>query len=119
MAIFDYGDMVAVARELLAEFGSLAVLTHTTASAFNHTTQQYEPQTTTMQGNAAVFAYDEREIDGNQITTGDAKMYLELIAFEPRVGDMVAHGGKDWRIKNVKPIAPSGERVVYVLQIGV
>lgn len=119
MATFDYGEMVAVARELLAEFGSTATVSYTTANAFDHATQQYRPTTTTTQGNAVVFGYNKREIDGNQITTDDVKMYLELLDFEPRVGDTVQHGGKVWRVKNVQPIAPSGERVVYVLQLGI
>ena len=113
-----YPELAGIAAGMLKEFGQTATLTRKEQSSYNDETGGYETREAVYMGNAAAFGYDDREIDGHNIVQGDVKVYLERMAVEPKVGDMLHLGGGDWHVKNVRPVAPAGWAVVYVLQVG-
>jgi hypothetical protein len=67
--------------------------------------------------------YSARDIDGTLIKAGDTRFLLSPLNQagaeipEPRTGDTITIGAKQWRIQAVEPLAPAGLTVMYTLQL--
>lgn len=113
---FDYAATAETATRLLERFGAAATLKRSTPGAYNSATGTTTPTVTTHATTAAVFAYDQKYIDGTLIQQGDQRAYLAP-AVVPQQGDALTWGGRDWAIVAVKPVSPAGVPVLYESQL--
>lgn len=113
---FDYAATAATATRLLQRFGASATLKRVTTGVYDPVTGTTTDTTTELATTAAVFAYDQKYIDGTLILQGDQRAYMTP-AVMPKQGDLLAWQGRDWSIVAVKPISPAGVPVVYEAQL--
>lgn len=114
---YTYADEIAVAKELLAEYGASAVFSRTTGETF-------DPVTGTTTGgtsnnftlSAARFTYRQNEIDGQSVQRGDFRLICATGDGAPAIGDKVAFDGTDYRAIDVQPFSASGVDVYYWVQ---
>lgn len=117
MSQFNYAATAATATRLLQRFGASATLKRVTPGEYDPATGTTPNATTTeLATTAAVFAYDQKYIDGSLILQGDQRAYMTP-AVMPKQGDLLAWQGRDWSIVAVKPISPAGVPVVYEAQL--
>lgn len=113
---FDYNELVSTASEMLVEFGKAATLKRIVTGAYDPSTGTAPVTTTSLNTNAAVFAYDQKYIDGTLIKQGDQRAYLSPRQ-EPKQGDKLTWMGADLEIVAVKPLAPAGVAVLFEAQV--
>ncbi|TCV66286.1 hypothetical protein [Neorhizobium sp. S3-V5DH] len=97
MATFDYAEMQAVADELITEFGQAGTVTRITPP---DPVEGGEPTETAHPATLVPMTYDQRYIDGTNITTADRQIYISSVglAIEPTVGDIITAGGKTFHV---------------------
>lgn len=113
---FDYPKTAATAARLLKRFGASAVLKRTGAEAYDPATGTSTPTTTSLPTTAAVFAYDQKYIDGTLILHGDQQALCDP-SVEPKQGDVLTWKGRDYTVIAVTPLAPAGVPVLFEAQI--
>lgn len=113
---FDYNELASTASEMLVEFGKAATLKRIVTGAYDPSTGTAPVTTTSLNTHAAVFAYDQKYIDGTLIKQGDQRAYLSPRQ-EPKQGDLLTWMGKDYQIVAVKPLAPAGVAVLFEAQV--
>lgn len=116
MTAFNYPATAATATRLLERFGAAATLKRTTPGTYAPATGTTTPVVTSLSTTAAVFAYDQKYIDGTLIKQGDQRAYLAP-GVEPQQGDSLTWGGRDLAIVAVKPVSPAGVPVLYEAQL--
>jgi hypothetical protein len=115
---FDYALTAETVERLLTRFG--ASTTHKIKS-----TAVYDPATgsaavsyTNQTVKAAVFAYEQKYIDGTLIKAGDQQALMSAQGVtNPKAGDLLTWGGVDLVVVAAKPLAPAGTDVLHELQI--
>lgn len=113
---FDYAATAATATRLLQRFGAAATLRRLGASAYDPATGTDAPTYTDLATTAAVFAYDQKYIDGTLIRQGDQLAYLAPTQ-TPAQGDRLTWQGADFEVVAVKPVSPAGVPVLFEAQI--
>lgn len=116
MTSFQYAATAATATRLLQRFGASATIKRQTTGTYDPSTGTTPVTVTELATTAAVFAYDQKYIDGTLILQGDQRAYMTP-AVMPKQGDLLAWHGRDWSIVAVKPISPAGVPVVYEAQL--
>ena len=116
MSSFNYPATAATATRLLERFGAAAVLVRTTAGAYDPATGATPVTDTMLPTTAAVFAYDQKYIDGTLILQGDQLAYCAP-AVEPKQGDKFTWQGATRTVISVKPTSPAGVPVLFEAQI--
>ena len=113
---FNYANTAATALRLLQRFGASATIKRTTAGTYDPSTGTSAETVTSLATTAAVFDYKQSYIDGTLILQGDRYAILSN-ENEPKQGDHFTWQGEDFDVVNVKPLAPSGVKVIYEVQI--
>jgi hypothetical protein len=113
---FNYAATAATATRLLQRFGASATLKRQTTGAYDPATGTTPVTVAEIATTAAVFAYDQKYIDGTLVLQGDQRAYMTP-GVMPKQGDVLAWQGRDWQVVAVKPIAPAGTPVVYEAQL--
>lgn len=116
MATFDYPATAATATRLLVRFGAAATVRRVTGSAYDPATGTTTPTYTDNATTAAVFAYDQKYIDGSLILQGDQLAYCAPGTL-PSQGDKFTWQSVDYTVIAVKPVSPAGVPVLYEVQI--
>lgn len=116
MSQFDYSRTAATATSLLQRFGAACTLKRQTTGEYDPATGETPVTVTQLTTTAAVFAYDQKYIDGTVILQGDQRAYM-VPAVEPKQGDVLAWQGRDWQVVAVKPLAPAGAACLYEAQL--
>ena len=116
MTAFNYAATATTATRLLERFGAAATLRRHTGAAYNPATGTTAPTVTSLSTTAAVFAFDQKYIDGTLIQQGDQRAYLAP-AVVPQQGDALTWGGRDWQVVAVKPVSPAGVPVLFETQL--
>jgi len=115
---FDYTKSAATAARLLDKFGqsltfSLPDRTEGGAPGVPGTTIPGRSIT----GRGVMLDYDNSEIDGTTIQTGDARVLIEATDEPPANGMTAAINGKTWRVEDWRELAPAAIVVMYTLQV--
>lgn len=113
---FNYPATAATATRLLERFGAAAVLVRTTTGAYDPATGSNTVTVANLATTAAVFAYDQKYIDGTLILAGDQLAYCAP-GVTPKQGDSLAWNSKTYTVIAVKPTSPAGVPVLYEAQI--
>lgn len=117
MATFNYAEMQAVAEELITEFGQQGTVTRLGPV---DPIEGGDPVETAYPAKLVPMTYDQRFIDGTNITTADRQIYISSVglAIKPSVGDLVTGAdGVQYHIVNADPNCYDGiVNVVYVVQ---
>jgi hypothetical protein len=116
VASFNYPATAATATRLLVRFGAACTLVRTTEGAYNPATGSNTVTVENLPTTAAVFAYDQKYIDGTLILAGDQLAYCAP-AVEPKQGDSFTWAGVPRTVIAVKPISPAGIPVLFEAQI--
>lgn len=116
MTAFDYANTAATATRLLQRFGASATIKRTTTGEYDPETGTTPVTVTELATTAAVFAYDQKYIDGTLVLQGDQRAYLAP-AQQPKQGDRLTWQGKDFEMVAVKPVSPAGVPVLYEAQL--
>lgn len=113
-----YSELAADAKLLLAEFGQDVTLATVTQGTYDVNTGTTTDSTVTQSGlKAVVTKYNQAEIDGTKILQGDCKVIIESAA-TPSVNSIVTTAdGTVFTVIDFVKIAPSGEVVIYKLQV--
>jgi hypothetical protein len=112
-----YSEMAAEAKSLLAEFGQSITIVTTTQGTYDVNTGTTSESTVTQSGLKAVLVqYKTGEIDGTKIQQGDCKVIVESAA-TPTVNSVVTASNGTFTVIDVDQIAPSGETVIWKLQV--
>lgn len=117
MSGFNYPGTAATATRLLKRFGAPATLIRAEGPpVYDPETGQTAPADVSTPTTAAVFAYDQKFIDGTLILQGDQQAYC-MPGVEPMQGDRFQWQGKVYTVITVKPLAPAGTPVLFAAQI--
>lgn len=116
MASFNYPATAATATRLLERFGASCTLVRTTTGAYDPATGSNTVTTDSLPTTAAVFAYDQKYIDGTLVLQGDQLAYCAP-AVAPKQGDSFAWNSATFTVIAVKPISPAGIPVLFEAQI--
>jgi hypothetical protein len=116
MTAFNYPATAATAIRLLQRFGAAATVRHPTGSAYDPDTGTTVPTYADSATTAAVFAYDQKYIDGTLILQGDQQAYCSP-SVAPVQGDQFVWQSTTYTVIAVKPVSPAGVPVLYEAQI--
>lgn len=115
---FDYAKSAQTARRLLAKFGK--PMTFTLAD----TVEDGPPGVggnvvpgRSITGQGVKLNYQNSEIDGALIQSGDAKIILEATGEPPENGMTTTIDGNEWRVMDFMPLAPADTVVIHTLQV--
>lgn len=113
-----YTDAAARAKKSLARSGQDVTLVTTTHGSYDVDTGTTTDSTVTQSGlKAVVTNYKQTEIDGTKILQGDCKVIIESAA-TPSVNSTVTTADSTvFTVIDFVKIAPSGEAVIYKLQV--
>jgi len=113
-----YSEIAAEAKALLAEFGQSITIVTTTQGTYDVNTGVASPDTIVTQTGlkAVITKYKTGEIDGTKIQQGDCKVIVES-ATAPTVNSVVTAANGTFTVIDVDQIAPSGETVIWKLQV--
>lgn len=112
-----YGDLAVIARDLLNEFGQTITVTRKNIGIHNPVTglTSAAPDTN-FTAYGAIFNYEQKNIDGLTIMAGDKLCTMEATN-EPLINDVVTTTSGNFNIISVIKTAPSGEAVIYDVQL--
>ena len=113
---FNYAATAATATRLLERFGAACTLKRETEGTYDPATGTAPITVASLATTAAVFAYEQKYIDGTLILQGDQRAYMAP-AVTPRQGDKLTWQGKDYEVVAVKPVSPAGVPVLFEAQI--
>lgn len=116
MSQFNYSKTAATALSLLQRFGAAATVHRTGTATYDPATGTMSPAETDHATTAAVFAYQQKYIDGTLIKEGDQQAYCAP-GVEVKQGDAMTWQGKRYTVVSVKPVSPAGVPVLYEAQI--
>ena len=114
-----YTRMQATANKLLRGKGQTVTLSRNTAGAYDPATGTTPVTVTTQNGTGAIFDYNDKNIDGVLILSGDKQLLLSAVnstgtaLTAPMVNDTVTAGGVVRTITRIKTLAPAGTTVLY------
>lgn len=119
---FDYTRMAATAGRLLERYGRKAYLRRTHAGIYNPSTGTTPTVIASHQVTVAFFDYDQRDIDGTVIRTGDQRVLMAPNAPMPQTGDAIVIPPMNepkavYSVVNVKRVQPALVPVLYELQV--
>lgn len=114
-----YDEMAAIAHELLTEFGGPVSLRRTVPGAYDPATGTTTADvTTTWPGTGARFDYEQKDIDGTRVRSGDQRVYLSVVGVvEPLTGDKVLIGSAELTVVASRPLKPASTAVLYDVQV--
>lgn len=122
MTGFNYNATAATATRLLQRFGKAATLKRIVTGAYDPSTGTAPVTTTSLNTHAAVFAYDQKYIDGTLIKQGDQWCLLSPI-HAPKQGDVLNAKSPltgqyaDFTIVAFKAHGPAGTAVLFEAQV--
>ena len=115
-----YARMQQTANKMLRGKGQAIVLTRRTAGAYDPTTGAAAVTTTVQNGYGGIFDYEDENIDGTLILSGDKKLLLSPInsagtaLVAPEVNDTVTDKALVVRtITRIKTLSPAGTTVMF------
>jgi hypothetical protein len=111
---FDYAEMVAVAEELIAEFGMPGAIRRQTNSGPAYDPSIIETDYPCM---LAVLEYEDSKVDGTLIRRTDKMIYLSTagLSITPVESDKVL-ADRAFSIISLKPLSPAGVVVFWEIQ---
>ena len=115
-----YTKMQTTANKLLKGKGQAVTLSRQTAGAYDPATGTSTVVVTTQNGTGAIFDYEDKNVDGVLILSGDKRLLLSAMSSTgsaltaPEVNDTVTDAGAVVRtITRIKTLAPAGTVVMY------
>ncbi len=124
MGIYD--SKIALAKRLITKFGQPVELTRITLGE-DAPDKPWRPSPNTEESKIvfAVFLnYDIRQIDGDLIREGDQMVLVSPVdtSVPPNVGDYIKRPveglpPENWIVQFVRPLAPSGEFIMFELGV--
>lgn len=117
----EYTRSIATALRLITKRGQAVTLTTKTAGAYDTATGATAITETTQIGYGVVTEYNTKDIDGTLIKADDLLLILAAsgVTTKPVADKTKATllSGVAYLVKHVLDIAPSGESIVYKLQL--
>lgn len=115
---FDYSAPAAAAHRMLSRFGREVTLVRIEAGDYDPATSAAATYERQYAGTGAVFAYAQREMDGDQVRTGDQRLLLSAENVPaPQTGDLVMIGCDTWSVVRCETLAPAGVPVMHAVQL--
>jgi hypothetical protein len=111
-----YARLQATAHRMIEKYGQQGTVTRFSAP---DPIEGGEPQPFDYAATLVPMTYDQRYIDGTNITTADRQIYVSSVglAIEPAPGDIVTAGGKTYHIIAGDPNNYDGvTNVVFIVQ---
>jgi len=105
-----YDKMQVIAGKMLKGKGQTLTISRQTSGTYDPATGQASVTVTTQTGDGTIFDYDDKNIDGSLILSGDKQLFLSAVnLIAPQVNDTVTDAGGEVRtITRIKTLAPSG-----------
>lgn len=113
-----YSGLQATASRILKDKGQEVTFTHTTPGSFDPILgEDVGPTTSLIVGFGVALDYNNSEVDGTIVQSGDIRFILENVIVAPVNGDTVPIDSKVHRVMNIKPTSPAGIPVIYEVQL--
>ena len=115
---FNYKNIQATSRRLLAKFGQSITLTQQTASEYDSDTGGVTSTTATTIDNGVILPYSNgiQNATGSLIQQGDAQILIQCNVV-PKPNDTLTIQSQVWTIINVKALEPAGINMLYECQV--
>jgi hypothetical protein len=120
--MFDYADLASTASELIDEFGSSFQLKRTVNAESDTTLGTVEGSTQSIDGRAAPWDFEHKDIDGDSIRVDDVRLLLSVAAVPsgampmPVFSNMFLYDGKWWNVITCKVINRTQVPVAFIVQ---
>jgi len=110
-----YDKMQVIAGKMLKGKGQTLTISRQTSGTYDPATGQASVTVTTQTGDGTIFDYDDKNIDGSLILSGDKQLFLSAVnLIAPQVNDTVTDAGGVVRtITRIKTLAPAGVTVMF------
>ena len=115
---FNYANLKATARKLLANFGQTITFTRTSEPVYNNDTGELTSTTVTFSDMGVIFPFRDgvTNVAGSLIQAGDQEVFWQGTT-APIPTDRLTVSGVDYNVIAVMPIEPGGTNVLYQLQV--
>ena len=117
----EYTRSIATALRLITKKGQSVTLTTKTPGGYNPATSGITVTESSQTAKGVVTNFATKDIDGNLIKVDDILLILAasgvIIKPQPDKTKVTLASGLVYTVKNVVDIAPSGESIVYRLQL--
>lgn len=114
-----YDDMAAMATELLTEFAQGTVLLKRTVTTPEENRWDTPTETVTSYAlKATVRTVSQKYVDGTLILAGDRMVTFAVPSITPAMTDLLSIDGKDYAMKDLRPLPGAGTTVAYIAFIG-
>lgn len=108
-----YSNLAKTASNLLNRYGQKVVFTRTVKGEYDPAEgERTGDSTITFKGFGALLDFDFKQMDGENIISGDVRLLLESISKTPQINDIVTANGKSYVVLNVKELNPAGTQVM-------
>lgn len=114
-----YADMLAMADEMIAEFGQLGAIRRPGVNNGTPHTPNYGPPTNEP-ARFVMTAWSARDIDGTRIKAADRKALVApgTLPADPTTSDLLVEAnGTPWKIVGVETLRPAEMTLLYTLQV--
>jgi len=129
--VSEYSSAIDLAARLIIKKGREVIFRHKVAAPTDGTPSgaddepwnKADPSWPTQKLKMVFLDYEQKEIDGTNIKSGDKKvlMFAKGVKYQPNTSDQIVelpkHGGKTWNIVDVDKLQPGEEVVMYTLQV--
>jgi len=116
-----YDRFAATADRLLAHYGQPATLRRVIEGAYDPATGTAPTTNNDTTVRAALFGYQDSQIDGTRILQGDRRAVIapSFVVVPPEPGDLVLVGGETLRVISARQVNPAGNALLYIAQVRV
>jgi hypothetical protein len=119
MASALYGELAQAAVDLLNELGQLVLLTRAGAGGGYDPDEGFveEGGEQVWSANGVEFQYEQREVDGSLIQSGDRRVLIAPdLGTMPQSGDVITLGAYRLEVVESRPLQPAGVVVLHEVQ---
>ena len=112
----NYSKYKTIAKNKLSKYGTDCVIIRKSGERYNAETNEYENETTEIQGKCLVSSYNAQNIDGTNIKSGDLKI-MAVLDSEPKTGDVIKISDKVYSVISWTEQNPNkDEAIFYTIQ---
>ena len=105
-------------NKFIPQYGVEITFTQRNEASFDPILGQKTSNTVVFTGFGVKSDYNQNEIDGTIVKSGDVKILLENTETIPKIGDDAAvNGSGTFRIMDVNLTSPAEETIIYTLQL--
>lgn len=108
----NYQKYADKAYSKIKKYGSAIMITHSGKAEYDEATDTYVDTGTTVTGVAIQRQYNQRDVDGTNIRTGDINFMASLNG-KPFSNDVIEYEGQKYTVVSAMPLSPNGQTDIF------